>query len=152
MDVKKLIQAYLNEAKMMHLATVSGNQPWVCNVWFASDKDLNIYWLSSISRRHSVEVQANNLVSGGITTSLTPEDKPRGLQFQGVAEKLTREADVEKAVELYKDRIFPEKKIRDFMTMPDKPHNFYLIKPTLFVLFDVQNFPENPRQEWKPDA
>ena len=94
----------------------------------------------------------NPLVSGGITLPQTPEDQPRGLQFQGVAEKLTQETDIQTAIALYKDRIFPEAKIRQFMASPANPHDFYRIKPTLFVLFDVANFPENPRQEWNPNA
>jgi|SRR6185369_2907999 len=152
MDLKKLIQDYLSKAKMLHLATGAGKQPWVCNVWFASDDTMNIYWFSGIHRRHSSEVQANPLVSGGITLPQTPEDPPRGLQFQGTAEKLTLETDINKAISLYKDRIFPEAKIQQFMASPTNPHDFYRIEPSLFVLFDVVNFPENPRQEWRPNA
>jgi len=152
MDLKKLIQEYLAEAKMLHLATVANNQPWVCNVWFASDEAMNLYWFSGIHRRHSAEVQAHPLVSGGITLPQTPQDPPRGLQFQGTAEKLTEDSDVQAAIDLYKDRIFPETKIRQFMASTTNPHDFYRIKPELFVLFDVVNFPENPRQEWRPHA
>lgn len=31
MDIKQLIQQYLQEAKMMHLATVGDGKPLVCN-------------------------------------------------------------------------------------------------------------------------
>lgn len=32
----------------------------------------------------------------------------------------------------------------------EDPHKLYQIKPELFVLFDEINFPDNPRQEWRP--
>jgi hypothetical protein len=31
----------------------------------------------------------------------------------------------------------------------ERPHKFYRIKPELFVLFDVEHFPDNPRQEYE---
>lgn len=43
-QIRKYIKQYLNEARMMQLATIGKNgKPWVCNVWFGFDNDLNIY-------------------------------------------------------------------------------------------------------------
>lgn len=63
----------------MQLATSLDNQPWVCNVWFAADTKLNIYWFSSITRRHSDEVTKNQKVAGAIVLPQSPEDPSRGL-------------------------------------------------------------------------
>lgn len=131
----------------MQLATSVNNQPWICSVWFGVDENMNIYWLSSTTRRHSKEVLKNNKVAGAITLPQTPNDPPRGLQFQGVAELLTDEKEVKKAMSVYAGRIFFEKDILEFMKNKEKPHRFYRIKPTQFVLFDAVNFPENSRQE-----
>jgi len=150
MDLKQLIQKYLEDARLMQLATVDDGKPWVSNVWFAADEDMNIYWFSSTNRRHSEEVAKDHHVAGAICLPHTPEDKPRGLQFEGTAEVLTDEANVQKAMSHYADRIFPEEKVRELMAHAERPHKFYRIKPSLFVLFDVANFPDNPRQEWKP--
>ncbi len=93
--LEKLITDYLEKAKMMHLATVGGDgRPWTCNVWFAADKDLNIYWFSSVTRRHSEEVMKNPHVAAAICLPQTPADKPRGLQLEGTAELLTKPADI----------------------------------------------------------
>jgi hypothetical protein len=46
--------------------------------------------------------------------------------------------------------IFPEEKILELMANPERPHKFYRIKPELFVLFDAVNFPDSPRQEYRP--
>lgn len=139
---------YLKEAKLMQLATAVDNQPWVCSVWFASDEDLNIYWFSSTTRRHSGEVLKNKKVAAAIVLPHTPEDPARGLQFQGVAELLTSQNEIEKAISLYANRIFSKETIDDLIENSDKPHKFYKIKPTQFVLFDSVNFGDDWRQEY----
>lgn len=133
---------------MMQLATSLDNQPWVCHVWFAADEDLNIYWFSSIARRHSKEVIKNNKIAGAIILPQPPKDLPRGLQFQGMAEMLTKQEDIDKAIAAYQDRIFSKEQIEKFMNDEESPHKFYKITPTQFVLFDLVNFPDNPRQEY----
>ncbi len=149
-SIRELIKDYLVKAKLMQLATSTDGQPWVCSVWFASDDDLNIYWFSSLTRRHSYEVSTNNKVAAAIALPQTPKDSPIGLQLQGVAELLTDEAEVEKAISVYADRIFTREQIDAFMKSEVRPHRFYRIRPTQFVLFDTVNFPDNSRQEYVP--
>ena|SRR3989344_559899 len=149
MEVEDLIKQYLSEAKMMQLATTSGGQPWVCTVWFAADQDLNIYWFSSTTRRHSGEVKNNPKVAAAIALPQSPQDPPRGLQLQGDAEELNDNAKIAMAKSLFAGRIFDEQTIDNLINHPEKPHKFYKIKPSLFVLFDAVNFPDESRQEWK---
>lgn len=132
----------------MQLSTAIDNQPWVCSVWFAADEDLNIYWFSSTTRRHSDEVMKNKKVAAAMALPHTPQDPPRGLQLQGVAEMLTEQVDIEKAISVYKNRIFPLETINELMSNKEKPHKFYRITPTQFVLFDTVNFGDNWRQEY----
>lgn len=148
MDLETLIKGYLKEAKLMQLATSVDNQPWVCSVWFAADEDLNIYWISSTTRRHSDEAIKNPKVAAAIVLPHTPKDSARGLQLQGKAELLTKQEDIDKAAFLFTGRIFTEEKIKEFMASEKYPHRFYKIKPSQFVLFDTVNFPENSRQEY----
>lgn len=145
--IKEIIRAYLKEAKMMQLATVHRGKPWVCNVWFAADKELNIYWFSSITRRHSQEVMNNPHVATAICLPLTPADPARGIQLEGTAEVLTKPTDIAIAMKHYVGRVFNLKQVKQFMNNLDRPHKFYRIKPTKFVLFDVENFPDDSRQE-----
>lgn len=149
MDLRKLIEDYLKEAKLMQLSTSVNNQPWTCSVWFAADEDLNIYWFSSTKRRHSKEVMKNPKVSAAIVLPHTPEDKPRGIQLQGNAKLLTDESDIKKARSVYEGRIFSKETVDKFMKSKESPHKFYEIKPRSFVLFDLVNFPDKPRQELK---
>lgn len=148
MNLRELIEAYLDQAKLMQLATSVNDQPWVCHVWFAADKDLNIYFISSTTRRHSGEILQNNKVGGAVVLPQSPTDAPRGLQFQGTVETLENPQDIEKAMSFYAGRIFPEEQIKEFMQDEEHPHKFYKIKPSQFILFDAVNFPDNSRQEY----
>ena len=148
MNLKKLIEHYLKEARLMQLSTSVDDQPWVCSVWFAADEDLNIYWFSSTTRRHSKEVMQNNKVAAAIVLSQAPQDSARGLQLQGTAELLTEQKDIDKAISVYAGRIFTKEQIEEFGVLKDKPHRFYRIKPTQFVLFDTVNFPDESRREF----
>lgn len=148
MELRQLIKEYLQEVKLMQLATSLDKQPWVCSVWFAADQDLNIYWISSTTRRHSAELIKNSKVAAAMVLPHTPDDPPRGLQLQGTAELLSNQKDIDKAILVYADRIFTKEKILEFMNDPETPHKFYRIKPTQFVLFDAVNFPANSRREY----
>jgi len=148
-ELRSLVQDYLEQAKLMQLATAIDNQPWVCSVWFAADQELNIYWFSSTTRRHSEELKKNSKVAGAFALPHEPDDPPRGLQFQGTAEELTDIGGIQRARSFYQGRIFDEKTIDELINNPGKPHRFYRAKPTKFVLFDALNFPENARQEYE---
>ncbi len=151
MEVSSLIKKYLQEAKMMQLATAVDNQPWVCNVWFAADENLNIYWFSSTTRRHSQEIKSNPKVAAAIVTQHDPKGETGvGIQVEGTAEELNDAGDIAKARKVYEGRIFDAKAIDNLINNSDKPHRFYRLKPELFVLFDPINFPDETRQEWRP--
>lgn len=146
-QLKKLIKEYLKEAKMMQLATVNNGKPWVCNVWFAVDNDLNIYWFSSTTRRHSIDVSKDPHVAAAICLPHTPSDPARGIQLEGVAEMITDPKDMAKATRYYIGRIFSVKQVKFYINSLEKPHKFYKITPNKFVLFDTVNFPDDSRQE-----
>ena len=151
MNLEKLIRDYLDEAKMMQIATVDVGQPWCCTVWYAHDKDLNLYWLSSKDRRHSKEIAKDNKVAGTIVIPHIQGsgEKVRGLQFQGVASETSGDSQV-LGRDLYIEKYSREKDYHDeVLTDPDSEANWYIIKPSQIVLFDQINFPNEPRREFK---
>src|ERR1700754_950837 len=93
MDVEKAIREYLPNILHMSLGTSSDNRPWVCEVHFVYDDNLNLYWRSKPSRRHSQEIAQNPNVAGNIVEQHAKEAKPRGLYFEGTAEMITVEAE-----------------------------------------------------------
>ncbi|QQR51792.1 pyridoxamine 5'-phosphate oxidase family protein [bacterium] len=150
-DLKSIITEYLAEAKMMQLATVSAGKPWICNVWFAADSDMNIYWFSATNRRHSLEIAADPHVAAAICLPRGSQDADRGgLQIEGTGQLLTKPSDIAKATKHYLSRkIFNVSQVKNFMAHLDRPHRFYKLTPDLIVLFDTVHFPENPRQEFR---
>ncbi|MBI2414593.1 pyridoxamine 5'-phosphate oxidase family protein [candidate division WWE3 bacterium] len=65
-EIKDLITKYLEEARLMQVATSINNQPWACSVYFVFDNDFNLYWISTPKRRHSLEIKENSKVAGTI--------------------------------------------------------------------------------------
>lgn len=133
----------------MSLATSVNNQPWVCEVHFAYDDDLNLYFISKPSRRHSHEIAQNPNVAGNIVKQHGQGQKPRGVYFEGTAELLSNITKDSPAYKLYNERFGISDKTYDEITNQPDGHKFYKITPKNFVLFDAVNFPENARQEWR---
>lgn len=138
-SLKKQITAYLAKANMMQLATANGDKPWICNVWFAADKDLNIYWISSSNRRHSIELSDNPHVAAAICTVREPSEGDNGaIQLEGLAHEVSDSNEINHAMDLYVERgFFTKQQVEDFMANPEFPHRFYRIKPTRIVYYDA---------------
>ncbi len=115
----------------MSLGTVDDGGPWVSDVGYVHDVELNLYWISRKDRRHSVALRNNPAVAVSITVS-TLEEKDLGLQIAGVAEELTSPPSI--VPDYWKKR---GKK-------PQRPitneHTWYRLKPTKIELIDEANF------------
>lgn len=146
--LKQLVMQYLDEAKLMQIATVNGDRPWVATVWYAADKDMNLYFVSRTFRRHSMEMMKNPNVAGTIVKPHTigSGEKVRGLQFEGTG-RICNEKEFRIAHELYSKRYIGARIPPISEGNANEMVKFYIIKPKLFVLFDEVNFPEEPRQE-----
>ena len=147
MNLKGLITTYLQEAQLMQIATAKNNQPWVCSVYFAFDDNLNLYWISKKETRHSLEIGTNEKVAGTIVLPHIPGQKVRGLQFQGTGRKAIGDT-MQKAMDTYATRMGMKEERKQKILTGEDAHAPYTIKPSLFVLFDEMNFPDNPRQEY----
>lgn len=72
----------------MSIATVKDNKPWVCEVHFSHDDELNIYFASSIETRHAQELVTNPFIAGNIVTQHHKDQKVRCVDFEGTAKVL----------------------------------------------------------------
>lgn len=72
----------------MSLGTTDASGPWVADVLYVHDNGFQIYWMSDVSVRHSLALQANPSVAATISLPHSPEDKEIGLQIMGKAEKI----------------------------------------------------------------
>lgn len=74
-DLEKTIRDYLPAVIHLSLSTCKDDKPWVCEVHYVYDDELNLYFRSKPSRRHSLEIMDNPYVAGNIVEQHTVEDK-----------------------------------------------------------------------------
>ncbi len=88
MDLKKEINNYLKTQKLMSVAT-RGEYPWIANLYYVHDDELNLYFLSKHHREHCVALKTDNRVAVAIADSHQPIYKPqKGIQLHGIAEEV----------------------------------------------------------------
>lgn len=92
-DLEKEVRRLIGSSPHMSLATASENRPWVCEVHFGYDGDLNLYFVSKQDTRHCQEIVANPNVAGNIVKRHELTERPSGIYFEGVAEKLETPTD-----------------------------------------------------------
>jgi uncharacterized protein YhbP (UPF0306 family) len=135
-DIEKTIREYLPGVIHMSLATSHDNKPWVCEVHFAYDDELNLYFMSKSTRRHSEEIAENPNVAGNIVRQHAVGEKPRGVYFEGKAEMLTN---ADTAKDIYFKRFNLDK------APPE--HEFYKITVAKYYLFD--SLESSPSQKYE---
>ena len=130
-DVRRRIHEILTQGRIVSLATIDDGGPWVADVLYVHDKELNLYWISRKSRRHSVALRKDPRVAASITLS-TPPEKDIGLQIAGLATELPDTPAI--ASEYWAKRKDPPKQ------PITNEHAWYRLKPTLIELIDEARF------------
>jgi len=136
MDIEQIVRENIDKTFHMSLATVKDNKPWVCEVHFAYDDDLNLYFRSLTSRRHSHEIAANSNVAGNIVRQFGLGEVPLGVYFEGTAELLGPGDEQNKAFECINARLKAGDDILDQAKDP-AGHQFYKITVSTFYVFGV---------------
>lgn len=131
---------------MIQLATVAGDQPWCCTVYFVADTERNLYWASLPSRRHSQEIAAHPQVAAAIPVKHVKGEPVCGLQFAGRAELLEPSEAIRPMAKAYAAKFKRDAQwVDDFVTGKTE-HRLYKLAPHEVVMFNEVDFPENPRQ------
>lgn len=148
MDVEKVIKDYIKNVLHMSLGTCVDNKPWVCEVHFAYDDEMNLYFGSDANRRHSQEIAINPNVSGTIHEPHTLEMKPRGLYFEGTAEMLTDVASDHPAHKLFMGRFnFPADRLPS--ATADEGPKYYKITVSDWYVFDARESKPSQKYRWE---
>jgi uncharacterized protein YhbP (UPF0306 family) len=87
-DIRKLVVEVLEGGHLMSLGVADKGGPWVADVIFVHDADLNIYWMSDPDVRHSRALIEDPQAAGTITISNGPKEPNVGIQFSGQVEKI----------------------------------------------------------------
>ncbi len=133
--VEKRIREYLKSVIHLSLATAVENKPWITEVHYSYDNDLNFYFLSRPSRRHSSESQKNHLIAGNIVKQHWIWEKVAWVYFEWIIEMLENISVSDTAYTTYHDRfsIGPEKLKEQY---EENGHRFFKIKVLKFSIFD----------------
>lgn len=86
------IVEYLERHSTLSLATCQGGQPWVANLFYASDESLRLFFLSSGSSLHCRHIAASPRVSVSISGQYDDWASIKGLQLAGTASEVSAAA------------------------------------------------------------
>jgi len=134
-QIEQTIRGYIPQIIHMSLATVSDNKPWVCEVHFSYDNDLNIYFVSSAQTRHAQEIAKNPYVAGNIVTQHHKDQKVRCVDFEGTAEILDGTEAEATAYQAYIERFGESQGLLNEIKK-DGDTRFFKITVKDFFLFD----------------
>jgi uncharacterized protein YhbP (UPF0306 family) len=152
-DSRKLTRHYLEQIKIMQLATSINDQPWACTVHFYADEGLNFYWVSRTDRKHSQHIAQNPKVAAAVLVHENTSAEPYviGISIAGTAELVSEQLS-EQISQSYIDKLSKDPNLLTDIATTKNLNKFYRLKPTSIVLLDSKNFPDNPRQEYSLSA
>lgn len=134
-QIETIIREYIPQIIHLSIATVSENRPWVCEVHFSYDDNLNLYFVSSTKTRHAQEIIANPRVAGSIVTQHHKDQKVRCVDFEGTAEMLDGEAAEKTAYAAYVARYGESEGLLNEIRK-DGDTRFFKINVGNYYLFD----------------
>lgn len=134
--VPEHVRRFIEAHNTLSLATGDGERPWAASVFYATDDDLNFYFISDPLTRHCLDIGDNLAVSVTINDDFSDWNEIVGVQMTGEA-KSVLQADRERVERLFLAK-FPA--IRDLIEAPQsdqdkiiserlKAAQFYRITP-----------------------
>jgi len=87
-------------------ASTSSNYPWIFTAYYTTDKDLNLYFLTSPKTIHAGQIATNPKIAVAIADS--PQDlmgKKAGLQMSGLCTQLNDESEIRTALKLWRTKL-----------------------------------------------
>ena len=147
MDLKKHILEQLKNGKTLQLATVANGKPWISTVYFVADHNLDFYWLSFPSRRHSKDIE--NEPSVAVAVQIKTDRPVIGVQAEGNATTVNDLSEIEKVLKLYVGKYEEGKQFVDNFKAGKNEHALYKLESSNVVIFDEFNFPGEGPKSWQ---
>ncbi|MFZ6022405.1 MAG: pyridoxamine 5'-phosphate oxidase family protein [Patescibacteria group bacterium] len=145
-SLKQQIFEYLGTQRLMSVATYNEN-PWIANVYYVHDNNLNLYFLSKRTREHCVAIEANSSVAVAIADSHQPLKPPQlGIQLYGTAERVQLLEQLQWMFKMWNKLIAPD--VTEYL---DNPKQFldsglssvYKITPKRIKFFNTGFWPKD---------
>lgn len=116
------------------------NKPWVCEVHFVYDENLNLYFRSLKSRRHSQEIAANPRVAGNIVKQHS------AIYFEGTAAIVEDEDERQSIFPAFQSRLGAGEGILE-EARQQEGHQFYKITVAEWYAFGKFGQPSGQKYE-----
>ncbi len=143
--MKDRVRTFLAEHNCMTLATVGPDgAPQAAAVFYAADEELNLYFLSSPTSRHSRNLAQQPTVAATIQADGQAWQAIRGLQIEGVAHQVENVRELAHAARVYVGRFEFLRGVLDatdadgpaVLRGPVASSRFYVLRPTWLRLID----------------
>jgi len=148
---KQLLQNYLNSERLMAIAT-QGEHLWAATVYYVSDDDLNLYFISPPNSEHIEHIQQNNNIACAIADSHQSAAKPKvGLQLFGIASEETDLERVKWMLKMY-NKLHPTTKEKlNFENFQSKvmTSRVYKVSPTKIKFFNQELFGDEEEKTYE---
>ncbi len=101
-EVLRQIKKFIASKYQMVFATY-GEHPWIATLYYSSDEDLNVYFLSNPETLHCKQIVENPHVALSIADSpQEPSSKKKGIQIYGISEQISDKQKIIHALSLWK--------------------------------------------------
>lgn len=140
-DPSHIAKSHFTAGRVMQLATIRNNVPYVVSVYYWATQDLtSVYWMSEPDRRHSRAIATIDKVAGAIV--IKQEQPVIGLQFGGDAHRVTDKDEIVLFTKRYNSKynnaaLGFEKRYAAGIAK----HHVYKMSLEWLELFDEANFP-----------
>jgi uncharacterized protein YhbP (UPF0306 family) len=148
-EIETVVREYIDQVIHLSLATVKDNKPWVCEVHFSYDDDLNLYFTSSKNSRHAQELIANPYVAGNIVTQHFKNQKVRCVEFEGMAEVLDGTEAEKTAYRAYVSRYGESEGLLNEIRKDGDVRSFKITVQDFFLFDSYGNVREKHHLPWK---
>lgn len=133
-DMEEIVREYIGKSLHMSLGTSVNNKPWVCELHFVFDDQLNLYFRSRKSRRHSQEIAENPNVAGNIVAQHTLDESVHAVYFEGTAAIMKDDNKRQMLLPLFQSRLGTDESIIEEARTADG-HQFYKVSVESWFAF-----------------
>ena len=142
-EARAAVRRMLEEHNTLTLATTGEQGPWAATVFYASDADYNLYFVSDRRTRHARDMLSGAPVAAAINADVDNWNDVRGLQLEGAAARVEG-AERVRALALYLAKfatvkaLFDAPRSADEQTIAQRLQNtdFWRLTPRFIRLID----------------
>lgn len=141
MKPETIAKDYLQQGRVMQIATLHDGSPRVNSVYYVPANDMSaVYWMSEPRRRHSDDVLKDARMAGAI--AIKTDWPVAGLQFIGKGSVLQDEEKLRKIIDAYNEKYHDAAKgLFERIQEGTNKHLIYELAIESLELFDGVNFP-----------